>query len=77
MPVKSRNKDELKCEYCGKIAESLCYGSFLPMTRIMTCKDCYDLIDKNKYKLNSKVMDKYALIMTGHYYNRKLAKHRL
>jgi hypothetical protein len=68
--------DELKCEYCDNIVESLCYSSFLPNTRIMTCKECYKIIDKSKHKLNSKVMDKYALITTGHYYNRKLAKNR-
>jgi protein-arginine kinase activator protein McsA len=63
----------LKCEYCNKTVQTLLRSSFLGDV-LLICKECYDLIEKNKNKRYSKVMDKYALLGSGYHLNRKIAR---
>ena len=65
----------MECQFChrdvpGRIRRSV-YGE-----DIWVCLDCYELIDNHRYQPYSQVMDKVAMLETGYYINRKLAKAR-
>lgn len=73
MSSEQTDKEGLECKFCNKIVQTLIRGSFWNVN-LWICKDCYDLIDKNKHKPYSRVMEKYALLSSSYYLNRKIAR---
>jgi len=64
------------CEFsgqpaAGRISVELHGGS------LMVCQSCYELLQANRSKPYSKVMDKFALRACGYYVNRKIARWKM
>ena len=63
----------MPCELCGENVSGRTrvskYG-----TGIWVCGTCYELIQANRHKPYSKVMDKLAMAEAGYHVNRKLAR---
>ena len=66
--------DDMKCEFCGQHVSGLIRLRRYTPEGIQVCKECYEDIDKHRYKPYSKMMDKLAMVEAGYYVNRKLAR---
>lgn len=66
----------MKCQLCGKDSDILLRLSFYTRESIEVCRNCRELVEKNKHKPYSKVMEKLAMAESGYYANRKLARLR-
>jgi len=64
----------MKCPFCGQKSEILLYLRFYTKKGIKVCSGCQRLVEQNKHKPYSKVMEKLALLEAGYRINRKLAR---
>jgi ribosomal protein L37AE/L43A len=65
----------MECQFCHRETTTRIKKSVYS-EGIWVCPDCRELIDKRLYQPYSQVIDKVAVLETGYYVNRKLARIR-
>jgi ribosome-binding protein aMBF1 (putative translation factor) len=64
----------MRCELCQREADGLIWLRHYTPEGIRVCSGCYDLVQANRRKPYSRVMESLALAEAGYYINRKLKR---